>query len=254
MRPSSARQRSPTTPTATAQTWCCSWFCRPSSKKGRKCGMYLEHKGEGEARRGGVSAMADSSATPRAPSQPSRGPPSRSAPSLFERSLRAVGDRTDGHERLLVHRRVLGVEHLEEELHQPVGEGGDAAAELLDHHLQRAAEQALQLVLLLAVVGRDDLSGEGRRVGRGREGGGRRAGAARRREAQAGRSREAGAGRRWARAKQRDTASRSRRAPAGSGLPCAPAARMSSRACRPGRAGPRRGCRGCRPPTARAPC
>mmetsp|Transcript_2259 Transcript_2259/g.7167 ORF Transcript_2259/g.7167 Transcript_2259/m.7167 type:complete len:433 (-) Transcript_2259:788-2086(-) len=43
MEASSARHRSPITPTATEQTWCCSWFCKPRMRKGRKCGMYFSN-------------------------------------------------------------------------------------------------------------------------------------------------------------------------------------------------------------------
>mmetsp|Transcript_2259 Transcript_2259/g.7168 ORF Transcript_2259/g.7168 Transcript_2259/m.7168 type:complete len:282 (-) Transcript_2259:1170-2015(-) len=80
---------------------------------------------------------------------------------LFKLARDAVGDRANGHQRLLVHRRVLRVEDLEEELHQPVGKGDHLRAELLHDDLQRAAQQALQLVLLLPVVRRDDLHREG---------------------------------------------------------------------------------------------
>mmetsp|Transcript_19594 Transcript_19594/g.45050 ORF Transcript_19594/g.45050 Transcript_19594/m.45050 type:complete len:243 (-) Transcript_19594:1570-2298(-) len=38
---SRARQMSPTTPTAMAQTWCSSELLSPRLRKGRKCGMYL---------------------------------------------------------------------------------------------------------------------------------------------------------------------------------------------------------------------
>mmetsp|Transcript_3318 Transcript_3318/g.11181 ORF Transcript_3318/g.11181 Transcript_3318/m.11181 type:complete len:220 (-) Transcript_3318:1401-2060(-) len=80
---------------------------------------------------------------------------------LLKVGLDSIGHGADGHERLLVERGVLGAEHLEEELHQLVGEGARAVAQLLRHHLQRAAQQALQVVQRLLVVVGDDLNREG---------------------------------------------------------------------------------------------
>mmetsp|Transcript_20361 Transcript_20361/g.34693 ORF Transcript_20361/g.34693 Transcript_20361/m.34693 type:complete len:585 (+) Transcript_20361:306-2060(+) len=71
---------------------------------------------------------------------------------LFEAGLGGVGDGADGHEGLLLHRGVLRAEDLQEEHHHLVAQGDRLRAELLRHHLQRAAEQPLQLVLPLAVL------------------------------------------------------------------------------------------------------
>mmetsp|Transcript_43630 Transcript_43630/g.141607 ORF Transcript_43630/g.141607 Transcript_43630/m.141607 type:complete len:583 (-) Transcript_43630:1059-2807(-) len=80
---------------------------------------------------------------------------------LLELGLDSVCDGADGHERLLLHRRVFGAKDLEEELHEAIGHLAVELAQLLRHHLQRAAQQPLQLVLRLAVVVGDDLHREG---------------------------------------------------------------------------------------------
>eukprot|EP00965_Chrysotila_dentata_P249659 6209011-Pleurochrysis_carterae.AAC.2 len=50
---SSARQMSPTTPTATAQTWYSSELLRPRLRNGRKCGMYFSKPASTAAERAG---------------------------------------------------------------------------------------------------------------------------------------------------------------------------------------------------------